>query len=134
MPAQAALRGVCAPPIHRGAMVARPWRGFAGALADAARAAPAAIARLCLRERATVGAPEQASLAWERAASRRRRALLFLVALSAGSATTLLAHELPAHRSGASGLLQIGLFGLLFAWVSAGFFTAMMGFWVGSRL
>jgi len=130
MPAQAALRGVCAPPIHRGAMVARPWRGFAGALADAAGAGAAAIARLCLRERPAAGAPERARLAWERAASRRRRALLLLIALAAGSATTLLLHELPAHRSGASGLLQIGLFGLLFAWVSAGFFTAMMGFWV----
>ena len=101
-------------------MVPQPWRGFMRSLGDIVtghrRPGPAAA----------TGEP----LAWERAAVRRRRVLMALVALSAVGATALLSNVLP--ESGAPWLrtLQIGLYALLFAWVSAGFFTAMMGFWV----
>ena len=130
-------------------MAARPWRGFARSIGDATLAAlprprargvagsigDAARARQGER-RGGADAPAAAESAWQRAASRRRAVLLVLVALSAGAATALLAHALPSHHSGSLRLVQIGLFGLLFAWVSAGFFTAMMGFrvlWRGDR-
>jgi len=119
------MRDACAPPVHRGAMTARPWRGFARSLGDAAAAALLSA----LQGSAPWRRAAAQRTAWERAAARRRTALLLLVALSAGAATALLAHVLPA-RHDALRLLQIGLFALLFAWVSAGFFTAMMGFWV----
>ncbi len=66
---------------------------------------------------------------WQRVAAHRRAGLLLLIALSAAGATTLLARGLPPLHSAPLRLLQIGLFAVLFAWVSAGFFTAVMGFW-----
>ena len=117
-----------APPIRRGSMAARPWRGLARSLSEASLAA---LRRLRARRRRSDALPAQP--AWQHAASRRRAALLVLVALSASGATALLAHGLPPHDSGWLRSTQIGLFGLLFAWVSAGFFTAMMGFWVLCR-
>jgi len=114
-------------------MVARPWRGFAASVGDAAVSALQKAARIAssrARRRAAGAVPTAAQPAWQRAASRRRKALLMLIALSAGGATAQLAHVLPGDQSEALRLLQIGLFGMLFAWVSAGFFTAMMGFWV----
>jgi membrane glycosyltransferase len=129
--AQTTIPGCSTPPIHRGSMAARPWRGFAHSLGDAAWAALTSRGRRAgPRRHAEVTVPAVLRSAWERAAARRRTALLALVALSAGGATAQLAHVLPAYSSAWLRMLQIGLFGLLFAWVSAGFFTAMMGFWV----
>jgi membrane glycosyltransferase len=59
---------------------------------------------------------------------RRRRLLLALTAGSALGAATLLHQTQPA--AGLLQWLQLGLFALLFAWVAAGFVTALMGFWV----
>jgi membrane glycosyltransferase len=118
-----------APPIRRGSMVARPWRGFARSVGDAALTALAGLLRGSAPRRGAAAAA-LARPAWQRAASRRRAALLVLVALTAGCATALLAHGLPALHSVWLRLLQVGVFAVLFAWVSAGFFTAMMGFWV----
>jgi membrane glycosyltransferase len=115
--------GASAPPIHRGSMVPRPWRGFLRSIGDAALAA----LRAPLGGRAAQTRPHGAQPAWARAAARRRAVLLALVTLSAVGATALLAQSLPPHPNAGLRLLQIGLFGLLFAWVSAGFFTALMG-------
>jgi len=107
-------------------MVPKPWRGFTRSLVDALASSFAAIGRFATGARRA--APARA--AWELAAARRRRVLLGLVLASAGSATALLAHVLPANDSSLMREMQVGPFALLFAWVSAGFFTAMMGFWV----
>ncbi len=104
----------------RGSMVAKPWRGFLRSLGDI----------VMNRRPATRAASQAAPAAWEQAAKNRRRVLLALIALSAAGASTLLAHVLPAFDNAALRTLQIALYALLFAWVSAGFFTAMMGFWV----
>jgi membrane glycosyltransferase len=53
--------------------------------------------------------------------------------LSAVGASCLLNEVLPTVHSDALRCAQIGLFGLLFGWVAAGFFTALMGFWVQLR-
>ena len=112
------MPGASTPPINRGSMVAQPWRGFTRSLVDV----------LMGRRQSTETSGEM--LPWERAATNRRRVLLALVMLSAAGATALLANVLPLQQSAWLRTLQIGLYGLLFAWVSAGFFTAMMGFWV----
>jgi membrane glycosyltransferase len=105
--------GPSAPLIRRSSMVPTPWRGFwRGPATPVAQRRP---------------------LAWERAALRRRQTLLALVAVSAAGATALMADVLPAQDSHWLRFGQIGLFALLYAWVSAGFFTAMMGFWVQLR-
>jgi membrane glycosyltransferase len=44
-----------------------------------------------------------------------------------------MANVLPVYESAWLRTGQIGLYALLFAWVAAGFFTAMMGFWVQWR-
>ncbi|GAB4554505.1 MAG: glucans biosynthesis glucosyltransferase MdoH [Rhizobacter sp.] len=82
------------------------------------------------RRPATRATSTAAPAAWEQAAKSRRRVLLALITLSAVGASTLLAQVLPAFDNAALRTLQIALYALLFAWVSAGFFTAMMGFWV----
>lgn len=107
-----------APPIVRGSMVPEPWVGVRRGLARG-------LAGLLGGGRAQ--APQEA---WERAAVRRRRALLALVAAATVGAATLLGHVLPDGGHPLLRALQIGLYALLFGWVSAGFFTAMMGAWV----
>ncbi|GAB2593763.1 hypothetical protein GCM10027034_28390 [Ramlibacter solisilvae] len=105
-------------------MVPRPWLGFAASIA-------------ALRQGQGTGPtgsdpPEP----WERAAVRRRRVLLSAIVLSAMGAATVLGQGL---ASGAHPMLRIplvALYALLFAWVTAGFATALMGLvvqWLGDR-
>jgi membrane glycosyltransferase len=110
--------GRSTPPIHRGAMVPTPWRGFFASLWDALRGVPSGYA------------DEGEQPAWRQAAGRRRAVLLALVLLSAGLATSVLLSVLPEQGPAWLRFGQVALFGLLFAWVTAGFVTAMMGFWV----
>ena len=112
-----------APPIRRGTMVPRPWQGVWHGI----RLGLSSRLRRSHRDRPLRFAP------WERAAARRRQTLLALVGLSALGAATLLTRsqlmfDHPVLRAG-----QLVLFTLLFAWVAAGFFTAMMGFLVQLR-
>ncbi|MDO8387523.1 MAG: glucans biosynthesis glucosyltransferase MdoH [Polaromonas sp.] len=116
---------VTTPPINRGSMPARPWRGFWNSLGTAvllrltggARPAPAATAM----------AP------WQHAAKRRRAMLVALTVLSTAFATALFADMQPDYDSAWLEYGQIALFGLLSAWVVTGFMTALMGFYVTLR-
>ena len=118
--------GPSAPPIHRGSMSAQPWRGFWRGIGDG-------LWHVLGRLGGAKRAPAEALEPWQRAAQRRRRTLLLLVALSAVGATQMLTEVLPVIENDALRFVQVSLFGLLFAWVAAGFFTAMMGFWVQLR-
>ncbi|QPF75804.1 glucans biosynthesis glucosyltransferase MdoH [Roseateles sp. DAIF2] len=95
------------PPITRGAMLPRPWGLPHEDTPQRTEAAP-----------------------WERAAQRRRRTLMAGVTLSTLLATAVLAHAQPDSLAPGLQALHLGLFALLFAWVSAGCLTAVMGFWV----
>lgn len=106
-----------APPIHRGSMVPTPWRGFWARLKEA-------FHRDSQRP-AVEPVQNVAPLAWELAAGRRRRALLGLIAASAVGAALLLTHAQPISTHPVLRIGQVALFTLLFAWVAAGFFTAM---------
>jgi membrane glycosyltransferase len=108
-----------APPIVRGSMVPVPWVGFRRGLA-------AGWASLFARRAAAAEAPEP----WERAARNRRRALLALVSLASAAACALMSQTLPAGEHPLLRGVQVALYTVLFAWVSAGFFTALMGAWV----
>jgi membrane glycosyltransferase len=119
--------GPSAPPIHRGSMVARPWRGFLRGLGDAL---------LSLFERRPASADGSAPQPWQQAALRRRRFLLLWVLGAAGGATALMLQALPEQGPAWLRFGQVALFALLFAWLAAGFFTAVMGFvvlWRGDR-
>ncbi|HEX4510006.1 MAG TPA: glucans biosynthesis glucosyltransferase MdoH [Burkholderiaceae bacterium] len=105
-------------PAHvRGPMTPRPWAGFWRGLL---------LGMLAPASTPVVGPPR----AWQDAARLRRRVLLLLVLVSTVLAATVLAKSQPVLAHPAWQALQLALFALLFAWVSAGFFTAVMGFLV----
>jgi membrane glycosyltransferase len=121
-----------APKLQRGRMVPVPWRGLgqglAAGLAGLLRRGPAAT-------QATAKAAGQPTrlAGWHRAARWRRSALLLLVLLSATLAAGLLLLTQPLGDGGWVRIAQVALFTLLFAWVAAGFFTAVMGWFVLRR-
>ena len=131
-----------APPIRRGSMVPVPWLGFGRGVKAAWRAhttgaAPVQPAAAASQPASSAPAPAHAQAPapapWERAAAQRRRTLLWLIGGAAVAGASLMAHAQPAGDHAVVRTLQVLLFALLFAWVSAGFFTALMGFWVQWR-
>ena len=131
--------GASMPLMNRGAMTARPWRGFFGGVLDGWTALATRLAgrhdpqRVRFDGAAPAPADAAATAAWKQAATRRRRALLALIVLSVVGATAMLDQVLPVYASAWLRTAQIALFSILFGWVSAGFYTAMMGFWVQWR-
>ncbi len=121
-PAHAPLRGATAtaPPIRRAPMPAQPWFGLWRGLLFALW--PGMHPPMAVDD----------SVAWLVAARRRRRMLLALVAALALAALAL---QWPAAATvpTAAGWTQMILATLLFAWVGAGFATALMGAWVMHR-
>jgi len=109
-----------APPIRRTPMPAQPWFGLWRGLLFA------------LWPGLHFPAPAAPSAPWQAAAARRRRMLLALVAALAGSALLLQWQAAPQGLT-AGGWAQALLATLLFAWVGAGFVTALMGVWVMHR-
>jgi membrane glycosyltransferase len=109
-----------APRINRQPMPAAPWFGLLRGLLFA------------LWPGVSFSATHDATLPWQRSAVRRRRMLLALVALLAGLAVALQWQAAP-HELSAAWLVQATLVTLLFAWVGAGFVTALMGAWVMLR-
>ena len=108
-------------------MVPKPWNGFTRSLGDALMSTLSGSGRRA----AALAQPTQA---WELAARRRRLGLLLAVIATAAAATTRLAQVvLPQNENDILRIVQIVLFSLLFAWVSAGFYTALMGYWVMRR-
>lgn len=113
------------PPLARAPMRARPWAGFARGLAAGLRAGFGRPAQ-----------PSRAAAPWQRAAARRRAWLAGGVLLATALATGLLAHAQGAAPITLLQGLQVALFALLFAWVTAGCLTAVVGLlvlWRGDR-
>jgi len=104
------------PPIRRSSMVPRRWAGHPFLRP--------------LRRLLGYRAPSLRSPADERPLMLRRVALLVLVAFGAVVGTDTMTDVLPKH--GGTPLEQglLVLFGVLFAWISAGFWTGVMGAWV----
>lgn len=120
---------VTAPPIHRGSMVPRPWRGFWNSLGTAML-----LPLLGKGKAAALAAPANAERQpWQQAARRRRAVFVLLTVLSTAVATRLFAHMQPDYDNAWLQYGQITLFALLSAWVVTGFMTAMMGFYVTVR-
>jgi membrane glycosyltransferase len=122
---------VTAPPLNRGSMVPRPWRGFwnsigTGLVNTASRVLPP------YSQTAQADA-KPATEAWVTAANRRRGVFMLLTVLSTAFATSLFAGAQPEQNNGWLQYGQLALFGLLSAWVVTGFVTALMGFWVSLR-
>lgn len=109
-----------APPIHRGSMTPRPWTGFWRGLWLALFHSTAA-------DRQT----HDALPSWKSAASRRRITLMAIAVTSTGIAAALLFHTQTVNSPHPLlHFIQLTLFVLLFGWVTVGFVTALMGFWM----
>lgn len=118
-----------APAVQRGPMPRQPWIGVIPSLRAALRGrlvdADAPWRADALAEQ------QEGQQDWQRAAIHRRRWLMLWIFGATALATGLLwrgqaGQGLPSPLQG----LQMALFALLFAWVSAGCVTAAMGFWV----
>src|SRR6218665_3512232 len=118
---------VTAPPVNRGSMTPRPWRGFWNSLGTALLMSIPGMRPA--RSKAAAAAPE----AWQQAASRRRMALMLIVLVTTALATTLFARMQPDYDSLLLEVGQLSLFSLLSAWIVSGFGTALMGFLVVLR-
>ncbi|MFZ2990960.1 glucans biosynthesis glucosyltransferase MdoH, partial [Ideonella sp.] len=110
------------PPIRRGSMVPQPWLGVAARLAgaDASGFAPW---RLSAAQQAA-----KPPAAWVAVARQRRHWLLFWIAAASCLAAGLMWQAQPGVHRDWLQAAQLALFTLLFAWVSAGAVTAVMGF------
>ncbi|OUM02306.1 glucans biosynthesis glucosyltransferase MdoH [Variovorax sp. JS1663] len=119
---------VTAPPVNRGSMTPRPWRGFWNSIGTAL------LVKLGAGKPAagTSRAPQPAQ-AWQRAAHQRRLAFMALTVFSTIIASTLFAGVQPDYNNLWLEYGQIGLYGLLSGWVVTGFVTALMGFYVSVR-
>lgn len=118
---------VTAPPVNRGSMVPRQWRGFWNSMATAALWP---LARLTGSAPKAVSKKAEALEPWQHAANRRRTTFLLLTIISTAMATSLFADMQPNYDNDWLQYGQIALFALLSAWVVTGFMTAMMGFYV----
>jgi len=118
---------VTAPPINRGSMAPRPWRGFWNSIGTAL------LVKLGAGRHAAAQAAPSARQPWQRAASQRRLAFLALTVLSTVAAATLFARVQPDYDNLWLEYSQIALYAVLSGWVVTGFVTALMGFYVSVR-
>jgi membrane glycosyltransferase len=100
------------PALNRSSMAPRAWKGRSSA--PPVRGGP----------RAGSGALGS----WQLAGTVRRTALAIAIALQTWVATQFMASVLPYHGAQAIEIAVLVLFAVLFSWVSAGFWMAIMGF------
>jgi membrane glycosyltransferase len=122
-----------APPLHKKSMVPGPW----GNLNPLSRWIAEKTHRFENRRAPTQLTSDYESVDgpdpkghWQGTGSVRRLVLLTLMLLQTAMATKFMADVLPYHGSKPLEMVVLGLFALLFCWVSAGFWTAVAGFWV----
>ncbi|MDQ6680899.1 MAG: glucan biosynthesis glucosyltransferase H, partial [Pseudomonadota bacterium] len=105
------------PPIARASMHVEPWAGH-----------PLRRALRCIAGRRARRAGRAAGDV--RPLMLRRLMLFGFVVLGAGFGTHAMARVLPQGGAAWAEQALLVLFGLLFAWISAGFWTGVMGAWV----
>ncbi len=132
-PQRSALReerhpnSVTAPPIRRGSMPPRPWRGFWNSMGTALLSG---ANRLLPGGTRTPARPREAMQPWQRTAQRRRLVFALLTFASTAIASWLFSQAQPDYGNVFLEWGQIALFAILSTWVVTGFVTALMGFWV----
>lgn len=118
---------VTAPPINRGSMTPRPWRGFWNSIGTAL------LLKMGAGRASAATQPAGPVQPWERAAKRRRLTFTMLALFSTVLASALFAQVQPDYDNAFLEYGQIALYGLLSGWVVTGFVTALMGFYVSVR-
>jgi membrane glycosyltransferase len=113
-----------APPLARSSMVPRPWsHGF---FARARGTRDGLPARDSVPASATASPDPQGH--WHAVGTFRRVVLLGLVVAQTYIATNFMIAVMPYHGRQPLEIVMLVLFGVLFAWVSGGFWTAIAGF------
>ena len=105
------------PPVRRSPMPARPWAG-------------PLLRRPLHRLLGRGPAPFHRAIDDRRPLMLRRVVLLLLVLLGAWIGTSAMADVLPQHGRSIEKIGLLVLFGILFGWISAGFWTGVMGAFV----
>lgn len=108
------------PPIHRGSMVPQPWAGHP-------------LMRPLRRLLGYRAPASQTGVDVAQPMMLRRAALLILVVIGAIAGTNTMLDVLPQHGQSWAEQGLLLLFGVLFAWISAGFWTGLMGAYVMLR-
>ncbi len=121
---------VTAPPVNRGSMMPRPWRGFWNSMGTLALRPLVALVSPAKPAASRKQLQAEKLLPWQHAAKRRRATFLLLTLVSTLIATRLFIDMQPDYDNVWLEYGQVALFALLSAWVVTGFMTAMMGFWV----
>ena len=132
LPADVAMDGVLplAPPIQRSAMVPEPWvtspfkRGWMGLKSLWSKQEQARK-----RDEKDPVPPDPRGGNWRRAGAIRRLALLLMTVAQTAIATIYMAQTMPYQGRHWLEMVTLVFFVLLFAWISVGFWTALMGFW-----
>jgi membrane glycosyltransferase len=120
---------VTTPPVNRGSMAPRPWRGFWNSIGSALLSAARYVRPGNVRRVQSGPALEP----WQQAASRRRLVFAVLTLISTAVASALFARSQPEYGNAWLEYGQLALFAVLSAWVVTGFVTALMGFYVSLR-
>ncbi|MEO9136401.1 MAG: glucans biosynthesis glucosyltransferase MdoH [Casimicrobiaceae bacterium] len=84
-------------------------------------------------ERRSAAKPQDPGARWRRRAAHRRLIMVSLILLQTTVATDYMALVLPYHGHRPLEVAILVLFAVLFAWISAGFWTALAGFWLLAR-
>jgi membrane glycosyltransferase len=95
--------------------------------------APRAKAVTAAHEPPATATPQDPGSRWRARASRRRLVLVALILAQTAIATNYMALILPYHGRKPLEIAVLALFAVLFAWISAGFWTALAGFWLLAR-
>lgn len=121
-----------APPVNRSPMAPVNWppRPLRALVRKVARWLPLGdTARRYTGQKVQSDSPDPRGH-WHQAATHRRLTLLLLVIVQTALATYSMTAILPYHGEKLLEVAIMGLFALLCAWVSAGFWTALMGYLV----
>ncbi len=111
------------PPLQRAAMVPEPWQtnplvGWWQRWVGRRR-----------QRRERPRGPAHGATDWRTVGAHRRLVLLILVLAQSVAATAYMSSVLPYQGRDPLEIAILVVFGILFAWVSAGFWTALAGFW-----
>ena len=109
------------PRLARSPMAPHAWLGGRSEVARANTPPPRV-------ERRAAAKPVDPGSRWRRRASNRRLVLVALIVVQTLVATDYMAMILPYHGRQPVEIAMLVLFGVLFAWISAGFWTALAGF------
>jgi membrane glycosyltransferase len=115
------------PRLARSPMAPHAWPG------RKARASGDADWREPRVERRSTAKPRDPGSRWRARAAHRRLIMIALIVVQSIVATNYMSIVLPYQGQRPVEVAMLVLFGVLFAWISAGFWTALAGFWLLSR-